>query len=210
MPTIACLHVAFGTVPLFEAALERAQLPDGIDRVSMHHVVRPELLANVDLDATAREVLSLSTDADAVLVVCSTIGSAAEEVAPVISIPVARADRSLATAAVDAADPGGVVSVLYATDTTVGPTAQLFAEATVGRDVGFELIRVDGAWALFEAGDHRGYAERIAEVATAMPDGNVVALAQASMAPTAALVERPMLGVPAVAVDAILAEMARR
>ncbi len=192
---IACLHTAESNVAIFEAAR-----PDG---VSLSHAVRPDLLAAAEAEgltpaiaaATAQALGALRDGADAVLLTCSTLGPAAGPAGAV------RADAALAEAATAG---GGTVEVLCSAPGTLTATAELFG-AAAGRSGARVTIRlVPGAWHLFHAGDHAGYAERIARDAEASR-ADVVALAQASMTPAAQLTARPVLTCPQAALAAVLA-----
>jgi hypothetical protein len=112
-----------------------------------------------------------------------------------------RADAALANAAATA---GGAVEVLCAAPSTLAATAELFRAAASGTGARVTLRLVPGAWPLFHAGDHAGYAALIARDAEASR-ADVVALAQASMAPAAALTARAVLTVPCAALAAAVA-----
>lgn len=190
---ITCLHTAESNVAIFEAAR-----PDG---VRLSHKVRPDLLAAAEAEgltpgiaaATARALGAL--DGDAVLLTCSTLGPAAGAAGAL------RADAALAEAATAG---GGTVEVLCAAPGTLTATAELFGAAAERSGARVTIRLVPGAWALFHAGDHAGYAALIARDAQASRAG-VVALAQASMAPAAGLAGRPVLSVPAAALAAVIA-----
>jgi len=192
---IACLHAAESNVAIFEAAR-----PDG---VSLRHAVRPDLLAAAEADgltpdiaaATAEALGALRDGADAVLLTCSTLGPAAGPAGAL------RADAALAEAATAS---GGTVEVLCTASGTLTATAELFGAAAERSGARVTVRLVPGAWRLFHAGDHAGYAERIARDAEASR-ADVVALAQASMAPAAQLTARPVLTCPQVALAAVLA-----
>jgi hypothetical protein len=186
MKTIACLHTAGGNLRLFDKAC-----PPG---VALRHHLRDDLLAEAETaggmtpDIAARTATALEALAapgvDAVLLTCSTLGpSAALARAPV---PVLRVDAALAEAACLG---GGHVVALCAVETTLTPTGALFAEAAARHGATLEVRLVPGAWAAFRAGDAAGYAGLVAAAAdTAFAGGaRRVALAQASMAPAAAL-----------------------
>jgi len=194
--TIACLHTAESDTGPFESAA--AALPGGALRLT--HRVRPDLLRAPD-EATLAEAAALlaamSEEADAVLLTCSTLGEAAERVAGARA-PVLRADGALAHAALRG---GGEVTVLYAAPSSRGPSFRLFDAVARTHGATLRLDIVTGAWALFEAGDLLGYHARIAEAARGALGR--VALAQASMAPAAALLpEAPPLTVPGTGVMA--------
>ncbi len=193
---IACLHTAESNVAVFEAAR-----PDG---VSLSHAVRPDLLAAAEAEgltpgvaaATAHALGALRDGADVVLLTCSTLGPAAGPAGAL------RADAALAEAATAG---GGTVEVLCAAPSTLAATAELF-EAAAGRTGARVTVRlVPGAWRLFHAGDHAAYVALIArEVAASRAD--VVALAQASMAPAARLVGREVLTSPETALKVTLVD----
>ena len=192
---IACLHTAESNVAVFEAAR-----PDG---VRLSHAVRPDLLAAAEVEgltpslvaATAQALGALRDGADAVLLTCSTLGPAAGPAGAL------RADAALAEAA---RAGGGTVEVLCTAPSTLTATAELFGAAAGRTGARVTMRLVPGAWRLFQAGDHAGYAALIARDAAASRAG-VVALAQASMAPAAQLTARAVLTVPAAALAAALA-----
>ena len=191
---IACLHTAESNVAVFEAAR-----PIG---VSLSHAVRPDLLAAAEDEgltpaiaaATAEALGALRDGADAVLLTCSTLGPAAGPAGAL------RADAALAEAAVSG---GGAVEVLCTAPSTLAATAELFGAAAERSGARVTVRLVPGAWRLFHAGDHAAYAERVARDAEASR-ADVVALAQASMAPAAQLAGRPVLTCPQVALMAAL------
>jgi len=194
--TIACLHTVESNAALFEAAA--AALPVGALRLT--HETRADWLRAPDdalLEEAGATLCRMAARADAVLLTCSTIGAAVEH-ARGAARPVLRADAALAAAAVRS---GGEVTVLYAAPSTRATTWKLFSEAAAqtGADIG--LYAVPGAWALFMRGELDGYHAAIA--ATARGRRGRVVLAQASMAPAAALLpDAPPLTVPGTAVMA--------
>ncbi|MGG5887191.1 hypothetical protein ACLF3G_08615 [Falsiroseomonas sp. HC035] len=186
MKTIACLHTAATNLRLFDEACP----PD----VTLYHHLRDDLLAEAEAaggmtaDIAARTAAALEALAepgtDAILLTCSTLGPAAGLVCA--AIPVLRVDAALAEAA---CRNGGPVMALCAVHTTLAPTGALFAEAAARHGATLEVRLVEGAWAAFRAGEADRYAALVAAAADAAFDGGaaVVALAQASMAPAAAL-----------------------
>lgn len=194
--TIACLHTAESNAVLFDSAA--AALPGGALRLT--HKVRADLLREPTpevLNEAAVLLRDLAWHADAVLLTCSTIGAAAEQ-AQDAPKPVIRADGALAEAATRA---GGTVHVLYAAPTTREPTRRLFEASAKTNGARLVMHMVHGAWPLFQAGEMRAYLGRIASAAEGL-EGRVV-LAQASMAPAAALMPgHPPLTVPGIGVMA--------
>lgn len=194
MLTIACLHTAASNVAVFEAA--KASLP--VAALALRHAVRPDLLREPDdatLEEAARALEQLAPGADVVLLTCSTIGEAATRARP--PCPVLRADAALAEAATRG---GGRVDVLYAAPSTRAPTEALFAAAAARNGAEMAVRCCEGAWDLFLAGEVEGYLALVA-LEAGRCEGRV-ALAQASMAGAAALMERPPLTVPTTALMA--------
>lgn len=192
---IACLHTAQSNVAVFNAAAHQLNLPES----SLHHEVRPDLLAAAELAGgltsdiahqTCDALLQLGRHADAVLLTCSTLGPCVSTISggspPRAVVPTIRVDRALAE---EATRLGGKVVVLCAVETTLQPTARLFEEAAKRSACDVEVRLVQGAWDLFKAGKHSDYLAAIADAADrANPDGaTIVALAQASMAGAAEL-----------------------
>ncbi len=182
--TIAFLHTAQSNADLFEQAVEDYPL-------ERSHLVRDDLLARAVVaggltpeirEETKNLLRGQVKRADTVLVTCSTLGPAADDLGdPCIR----RVDRALAEAAVAAGKP---VKALCTVRSTLDPTGDLFSEVAASAGVPVDVELIDGAWALFECGDMQGYFSTIALAADLAAEGDVtVALAQASMAPAAAL-----------------------
>lgn len=190
---IACLHTAESNISVFETAAKEIDLPEG----ALSHEVRPDLLAAAEqaggltsdiARATASELRLLGQNADAVVLTCSTLGTAIDGLAETMPVPVLRVDAALARQAVVT---GGMIVALCAVETTMGPTTRLFADVTEGSNSPYEVRLVPGAWPLFKIGDRVGYLSAIAAAAeAAYRDGaTIVALAQASIAGAADLVK---------------------
>jgi len=189
---IACLHTAENNIAVFDAAAKELGIADG----TLFHEVRSDLLDAAEksggltrdiANETASALRSLSRNADAVVLTCSTLGPSVEGLSDLTSIPILRVDAALAETAACA---GGRIVVLCAVETTMQPTERLFAEALDVSRTPYEIRLVPGAWASFKAGDREGYLSAVAEAAdSAYREGaaNVV-LAQASMAGAADLV----------------------
>ncbi len=197
-PGLTLLHTSAAHVPVFDALRDRNH-PGAV----LRHLVAPELLDRARAEgprAVAPAVLEVLAAAGPgpVLVTCSTIGAAAEALAPALGAPVLRMDRPMAAAAVRT---GPRIAVLATVESTFAPTAELLAEEAGGRPTAIRTHLVDGAWERFEAGDTAGYLARVAAVADAVSgtDADVIVLAQASMAGAADLVTTriPVLSSPA-------------
>jgi hypothetical protein len=178
---LALLHTSPVHVPVFDALRDEAH-----QELELRHVVDEELLARArheGPEAVADAVRALldravADGARVVLCTCSTIGAVAERTG--VGVPVLRVDRPMAAAAVAT---GPRVVVLATVASTLEPTVALVEDEArrAGRRVHVRTELVDGAWALFEAGDADGCARAVADAADAVADADVIVLAQASM-----------------------------
>ena len=209
--TFGFLHTADVHVAPFTDIL-RALSPD--DRAV--HVVDAALLTDarrrggVDAELRTRIGAALGSlaarGAEAVVCTCSTIGGPAEEVGRGLGLEVLRVDRPMAERAVAGGDRIVVVAAL---ESTLGPTRDLLlqAAAAAGRRVTIVDAPCLGAWRHFESGDEgRYFATLAAHLETLDRPGDVIVLAQASMAPVERLVHltSPVLSSPRTAVAALL------
>jgi len=204
---VAFLHTSSLHVPTFRELL--GDLAPGVRDV---HLVDENLLADVrrrGLDANVQARLlgrlrALAEHApDVIVCTCSTLSGHAERLAGQVGVGVLRVDRPMAECAVAL---GGRIAVVAAVESTLGPTRELFEECALR--AGSTAVVVDApcleAWAVFERGDHAGYCTLIARhVRDLADDIDVVVLAQATMAPAAALLQDlaiPVLSSPRLAV----------
>ncbi|WP_337064847.1 aspartate/glutamate racemase family protein [Rouxiella badensis] len=190
---IHCLHTAESNIAVFNAAAAQINVPA---EVITHHV-RSDLLDACEkaggltdeiCQLTADYLLALSQDADSVVLTCSTLGAAAERAALNSTVPILRVDKALAETALA---QGKEIAVLYAVETTRGPTEHLFSqqEGYAQANVRFEWVA--GAWDMFKAGNGAGYLQQIAASADKAYEvgADIVVLAQASMAGAAELTQ---------------------
>lgn len=187
---LALLHTSPVHVPVFDA------LGEALDpRPALRHVVRPELLARAreeGPEAVADDVAEALAEAAragaaAALCTCSTLGSVAEAAGARLRLPTLRVDRPMAAAAVAA---GPRITVLATVRSTLGPTTDLITDEAhrAGRVVAVRPVLVDGAWERFETGDTDGHLDAVATaIRQVSGDADAVVLAQASMAPAAAI-----------------------
>lgn len=203
---IACLHTLPSSIELFDTALEAL----GESAASLRHEVRADLLAEAEaaggltapIAANTRLALeALRQGADAVLLTCSTLGPAVDGFAE--GAAVLRVDKALAQEAVR---DGGRVVVLYTSDTTRGPTRDLFEAEAAMTGSQIEMRQIEGAWHAFRRGDLAGYHAMIAKVADqfAFDGASTIALAQASMAGAARLSAARLLTSPAAGLRAAI------
>ncbi|MFD7131677.1 aspartate/glutamate racemase family protein [Streptomyces sp. NPDC059894] len=189
---LALLHTSPLHVPVFEAL--RDEDHPGLE---LRHFVDEDLLSRARAhgpDAVAADVRAVldqavAEGARAVLCTCSTLGAVAE--AAGTRVPVVRADRPMAAAAVAA---GPRVVVLATVESTFEPTVGLVREEArrAERAVSVRTVLVDGAWSRFAAGDTEGCARLVADAADAVGDADAILLAQGSMAPAQRLTRTPV------------------
>jgi hypothetical protein len=217
LKTLTFLHTAPSNVETFDRLA--AELAPGI---TVRHLVdesllldarqygiTPELAARV----SGRIEEAVSEGAGVVLCTCSTIGDCAEAANAGSERPVLRVDRAMARQAIAL---GRRILVFATLASTLLPTKELILDEAerAGKEV--ELIEVvcDAAWTKLEAGDKEGYYD---EVAAALRrhagEGDVLVLAQASMAPAAAragALAVPILTSPRLGLEDALAVLAEQ
>jgi hypothetical protein len=210
--TLTFLHTSPVHIATFDSLL--AQIDPGIP---VRHVVDESLLREAReagmITARLRQRVgeavleAIAQDAAVVLCTCSTIGGCAEQAGSDSNSTVLRVDRPMAERAVAL---GSRIVIAAALASTLAPTRQLIMEAAarIGKRVQIAEVLCEPAWTKFEQGDHAGYANEIAaklhEVAA---EGNVVVLAQASMAAAAPLcadIGIPILSSPRLGLEAAI------
>jgi hypothetical protein len=146
---------------------------------------------------------AVEAGSDVVLCTCSTIGACAENVQPLTDKTVQRVDRAMAERAVSI---GSRIIIAASLASTLPPTRELVLDAAAKAGKEIELVEVfcASAWPKFEAGDRDGY---FAEIAAELRQvkGDVIVLAQASMAGAAALcadLPIPVLSSPRLGLEA--------
>jgi len=184
---LALLHTSPVHVPVFDAL--RDEDHQGLE---LAHLIHENLLTRARAEgpeAVAGEVRAVldqavADGAVAVLCTCSSIGGVAEAFAEEVGVPVLRVDRPMAAAAVAI---GPRVVVVATSESTFGPTVALVEEEArrAGLPADVRTLLVDGAWALFQAGDTEGYVRTVADAVDSIPGDSTdaIVLAQASMTP---------------------------
>ncbi|MGB3810556.1 MAG: aspartate/glutamate racemase family protein [Parvibaculum sp.] len=201
---IAFLHTAAIHIETFNE-LGRELAPE----LTLAHAVREDLLSAAEkagfvtpaLDLKTQEALVALAEGGARVVVCtcSTLGASAEAAAADVPVPILRIDRAMADLAVKTGTRIGVAACIPA---TVPNTQTLLrsSAARAGREVEITTFVFDDVWTLFREGRLGDYYEGIASrLAEAARDVDVLVLAQASMAPAAALcvaLQVPVLSSP--------------
>jgi hypothetical protein len=196
MPTIGFLHTADVHVATFDRLVaERAPEATTVHevRADLLDAARRRGLADASIGTgVAHSIEALERGgADVIICTCSTISGLAERARTPHRPAVLRIDRPMAAGAVR---EGRRIAVVAAVESTVEPTMSLLREEAVsaGAEVAVDSLPCFGAWPMFEGGDLDGYHRFIA----AHVDGidasyDIVVLAQATMAPAAALVAEP-------------------
>jgi hypothetical protein len=184
--------------------------------IPVKHLVDESLLKDArangitqDLQQRINKIITDAMADDSALVVCtcSTIGGCAEQVKDSSGRPVLRVDRAMAERAVAS---GKWIVVVAALASTLAPTRELIQEVAdqQGQPVSLNEVLCDGAWDHFERGDQAKYFATIADcVHDAASKGDVIVLAQASMAGAAALCTElsiPVLSSPRLGLEAAL------
>lgn len=210
-PRLSFVH----TSPVHIATFDRLLLEAG-SSVPVRHLVAEHLLDQArqtgvtpalrqQVEAT---IIRAAEEAGVVVCTCSTIGALAEQTSDAAGCPVLRVDRVMAEQAVRV---GRRILVATALDSTRAPTEALLQEAAAQAHTTVELIHVNcaDAWPHFERGDQAAYVAAItARLRAAAPGGDLIVLAQASMAAAAdacADLDIPILSSPKLGVEAALA-----
>lgn len=199
-PRVCVLHTVSALPAVFAPLLR--ELAPGVDP---YHVVDESLLADTiaqgPLPRTTARLAAYVTHAeaagaDAVLVTCSSIGPAAEQVRALTRIPVLRVDEPMADEAVRTGTRIGVLATL---DSTLTPTADLVTRraAAAGTRATVTTTVCPGAYEARTAGDQDRHDALIAAEARRLAaDHDVLVLAQASMASALTRLPADALGVP--------------
>jgi hypothetical protein len=214
--TIGFLHTSSVHVPVFKALLSDIAPGMGevqlVDEALLADMRRHPFDASIERRLLGRLRELAEHDPSVIVCTCSTLSGHAERLADDVGIVVLRIDRPMAEQAVG---HGGRVAVVAAVESTLGPTRELFAECAARADTGAVVVEAPcpEAWPLFERGDLAGYYELIARrIRSLAGDVDVAVLAQASMAPVAALLSDlaiPVLTSPRLAVLRAVAIAAR-
>ena len=209
---LVMVHTVAGLIDLFDEL--RAEIdPD----VPVRHVVQAALLTDAideggltdEIRARTRDALLEATeDAALVLCTCSTVGPGADDAAAQADVPILRVDRPMAEAAVAT---GRRITVAATLATTIGPTADLVADAArrAGKEVEIDSVVFAEARARLVAGDAEGHERIIAEgLYEAASSADAIVLAQASMTPALARcadIRVPLLTSPRSGLEAAIA-----
>ena len=186
--SVVLVHTVAGLAPVFNG-LARDLLPAGtrtihlVDEALLQDTIRAGAISD-ETRARLRQYVSFArgSGAQALMVTCSSVGPAVDEIAAAAPLPVLRVDVAMADEAVDLGTRIGVLGTL---STTLEPTAALIRAraAHARKEVEVEPRLAEGAFAALQAGHT---AEHDARVLAVLRDllgrVDVIVLAQASMA----------------------------
>ena len=157
------------TVPALAEQLDEL-LAHAAASTSIRHIVAPRLLERT-LEAGHLEQATINQlrklvdegagDADLVMVTCSTLGPAVDQLAPTRPT-LHRVDAAMASLAVTV---GGRLGVLTTLESALAPTSELLLRTASQKGCIIELTQVlcDGAFEAFSRGDHDRHDEQVRE-----------------------------------------------
>jgi hypothetical protein len=197
VPVLAFLHTAPANVDMFRNLVSHADpsIPtehELVERI-MQEAARLGRITDEMRQDTQTAIDGLAARGAAMVVcTCSTIGGIAEALSA-DALPVMRIDRPMAETAV----LSGRRIILAATlASTVAPTMGLVQKVAGEhrREIDCVECLCADAWPFFQRGDVAGYAQAIADtVADLATPEDIIVLAQASMAPAAAVLAQRSL-----------------
>lgn len=209
---LAFLHTLEPNVDVFENLLRNA----GSDCEIIHKVdgsvlkdaaarggIDEEIASRIRADISAL----VEEGANVVVCTCSSIGSVAETMNEISPIEIQRIDRAMADEAVQIGDR---IVVAAAASSTLIPTRELLESSARrgNRAISIKEVVIAGVWGRYELGDLTGYIDGIAKgLASEFEAGDVIVLAQASMAEAAKIVSNcpiPILSSPQLGIDRAL------
>lgn len=129
------------------------------------------------------------TEADAIVVTCSTLSPIVEEIRPFIKTPLITIDEAMIK---NALELGTRITIMATAESTIGPTRiKLLNEAQkLGKEVELTIIHCPEAYEAMKAGDLETHNELLKEKALEIKQQDAVILAQASMAPMQQNIEK--------------------
>lgn len=183
---LTLFHTAATNEALFTTLLQELA-PNIPVRHIVDETILPETRETGVTTALQQRVQNTILDAvkagsEVVLCTCSTIGGCAEATQALTDKPVQRVDRAMAEKAVAI---GARIILAAALPSTLAPTRELILDAAnkAGKKVEIIELLCATAWPKFAAGDRDGYfADIAAELRQVTSQGDVIVLAQASMA----------------------------
>ncbi len=180
------IHTVGTLVPLFRD-LAKEIIPEAEIAHMVDETLTKEVLTAGHVTASIRRQLfalvlrAEEWGADLVVLTCSSISPAVNEVRPLVSVPVLKIDEAMADRAVEMGNRVGVIATAY---TTIQPTCNLIEERAglAQKAVTVKSCLCEGAYSALVANDMTRHDEIIREHLQELSKSvDVVALAQASM-----------------------------
>lgn len=214
---VALIHTVGSLAPVF-GELTRELVPDAETTDTVDEGLLQDAIAAGEVPAATATRLeghvraALDDGAELVLVTCSSMGGAVDELRERTGWPVVRVDEAMVEAALEA---GSRIGVMATVGSTLRPTADLVRRraAQLGRTAGETHVvtrLVEGAFAKLKSGDTEGHDEAVrAALRELLPGVDAVVLAQASMARVAEqldpaeTVETPIFSSPRLGVQRV-------
>lgn len=138
---------------------------------------------------------------------CSSVGEAADQIAPFLNVPILKIDEAMAEKAVQM---GRKIAVVATVESTTGPSVRLIEKKAkeLGKKVEVDLHLVEGAMmVLIEKNDAETHNRMVlGEVEKAAKENDVVVLAQGSMTvllPLVSSMETPVLTSPRLCIERV-------
>ena len=138
---------------------------------------------------------------------CSSVGEAADQIAPFLNVPILKIDEAMAEKAVQM---GRKIAVVATVESTTGPSVRLIEKKAkeLGKEVEVDLHLVEGAMmVLIEKNDAETHNRMVlGEVEKAAKENDVVVLAQGSMTvllPLVSSIESPVLTSPRLCIERV-------
>lgn len=138
---------------------------------------------------------------------CSSVGEAADQIAPFLNVPILKIDETMAEKAVQM---GRKIAVVATVESTTGPSVRLIEKKAkeLGKEVEVDLHLVEGAMmVLIEKNDAETHNRMVlGEVEKAAKENDVVVLAQGSMTvllPLVSSMETPVLTSPRLCIERV-------
>ena len=138
---------------------------------------------------------------------CSSVGEAADQIAPFLNVPILKIDEAMAEKAVQM---GRKIAVVATVESTTGPSVRLIEKKAkeLGKEVEVDLHLVEGAMmVLIEKNDAETHNRMVlGEVEKAAKENDVVVLAQGSMTvllPLVSSIETPVLTSPRLCIERV-------
>jgi Asp/Glu/hydantoin racemase len=182
--TVALIHTVAGLAPVFNSLVR-----DALPTTRAVHIVDEDLLQDTIRNGVIRDetrarlrdyvTFAEKSGARAVMVTCSSVGPAVDEIAAHAALPVLRVDAAMADEAVR---KGRRIGVLGTLGTTLEPTAALI-RTRAGDNAEITVRLAEGAFEALQRGDTDEHDRRVlTALHELLESSDVIVLAQASMA----------------------------